>query len=132
MSPDEARARAETAFKKEQQAREGAKAWLEYQAEARATQEKTARLRALRLAKEAAVPYFHVVFSLPAQIADIAYQNKAVIYDILFKASAEAMTTIAADPKHLGAQIGILSVLHTWGSALNQNPHSGYQALSSP
>ena len=78
------------------------------------------------------VPYFHVVFSLPAKVADIAYQNKAVIYDILFKASAEAMTTIAADPKHLGAQIGILSVLHTWGSALNQNPHSGYQALSSP
>ena len=53
------------------------------------------------------VPYFHVVFSLPAQVADIAYQNKAVIYDILFKASAEAMITIAADSKHLGAQIGI-------------------------
>jgi hypothetical protein len=78
------------------------------------------------------VPYFHVVFSLPARVADIAYQNKAVIYDNLFKASAEATITIAADPKHLGAQIGILSVLHTWGSALNQNPHSGYQALSSP
>ena len=69
------------------------------------------------------VSYFHVVFTLPAQIADIAYQNKTVIYDILFKASAEAMTTIAADPKHLGAQIGILSVLHTWGSALNHHPH---------
>ena len=69
------------------------------------------------------MPYFHVVFSLPARIADIAYQNKAVIYDILFRASAEAMTTIAADPKHLGAQIGILSVLHTWGSALNHHPH---------
>jgi hypothetical protein len=78
------------------------------------------------------VPYFHVVFSLPAQIADIAYQNKAAIYGILFKASAETMLTIAADPKHLGARIGILSVLHTWGSALTQNPHSGYQALSSP
>jgi hypothetical protein len=78
------------------------------------------------------VPYFHVVFSLPAKVADIAYQNKTVIYDILFRTSAEAMTTIAADPKHLGAQIGMLSVLHTWGSALNQNPHSGYQALSSP
>ena len=78
------------------------------------------------------VPYFHVVFSLPAQIADIAYQNKAVIYDLLFKASSEATLTIAADPKHLGAHIGILSVLHTWGSALTQNPHSGYQALSSP
>jgi hypothetical protein len=78
------------------------------------------------------VPYFHVVFSLPAKVADIAYQNKTVIYDILFRTSAEAMTTIAADPKHLGAQIGMLSVLHTWGSALNQYPHSGYQALSSP
>ena len=69
------------------------------------------------------VPYFHVVFSLPAKIADIAYQNKAAIYDILFKASAEAMITIAADPKHLGARIGLLSVLHTWGSALNHHPH---------
>ena len=64
------------------------------------------------------VPYFHVVFSLPAKVADIAYQNKAVIYDILFKASAETLITIAADPKHLGACIGVLSVLHTWGSAL--------------
>jgi Putative transposase/Transposase zinc-binding domain len=69
------------------------------------------------------VPYFHVVFTLPAPIAAIAYQNKAAIYDILFKASAETMTTIAADPKHLGARIGILSVLHTWGSALNHHPH---------
>ena len=69
------------------------------------------------------VPYFHVVFTLPAQIADIAYQNKAAIYNLLFKASAETMTTIAADPKHLGARIGILSVLHTWGSALTHHPH---------
>ncbi len=69
------------------------------------------------------VPYVHVVFSLPAKIADIAYQNKAAIYDILFKASAETMLTIAADPKHLGARIGGLSVLHTWGSALNHHPH---------
>jgi hypothetical protein len=69
------------------------------------------------------VPYFHVVFTLPAQIADIAYQNKAVIYDLLFKASSETMLTIAADPKHLGARIGILSVLHTWGSALTHHPH---------
>ena len=68
------------------------------------------------------VPHFHVVFSLPAQIADIAYQNKAAIYGILFKASAETMLTIAADPKHLGARIGILSVLHTWGSALTHHP----------
>src|SRR5436305_7823956 len=69
------------------------------------------------------VPYFHVVFGLPGQIADIAYQNKAVIYGLLFKASSETMLTIAADPEHLGARIGILSVLHTWGSALNHHPH---------
>jgi hypothetical protein len=69
------------------------------------------------------VPYFHVVFTLPAAIADIAYQNKAAIYDILFKASAETLLTIAADPKHLGARIGVLSVLHTWGSALTHHPH---------
>jgi hypothetical protein len=69
------------------------------------------------------VPYFHVVFTLPAQIADIAYQNKAAIYDLLFKASAEALITIAADPKRLGVRIGFLSVLHTWGSALTHHPH---------
>jgi hypothetical protein len=69
------------------------------------------------------VPYFHLVFTLPAAIADIAYQNKAVIYDLLFRASSETMLTIAADPKHLGARIGILSVLHTWGSALTHHPH---------
>ena len=69
------------------------------------------------------VPYFHVVFTLPAAVADIAYQNKAAIYDLLFKASAETLTTIAADPKHLGARIGITSVLHTWGSALTHHPH---------
>src|SRR5258707_2860995 len=69
------------------------------------------------------VPYYHVVFTLPAAIADIAYQNKAVIYDLLFKASAETLTTIAADPKHLGARIGITCVLHTWGSAMTHHPH---------
>jgi len=69
------------------------------------------------------VPYFHVVFTLPAAIADIAYQNKAVIYDLLFKASAETLVTIAADPKHLGARVGVTSVLHTWGSALTHHPH---------
>jgi hypothetical protein len=78
---------------------------------------------AAREAELLPVPYFHIVFSLPAQIADIAYQNKAVIYDILFKASAETLITIAADPKHLGARIGVLSVLHTWGSALTHHPH---------
>jgi hypothetical protein len=69
------------------------------------------------------VPYYHVVFTLPAPISDIAYQNKAAIYDILFKAAAETLTTIAADPKHLGAHIGLTSVLHTWGSALTHHPH---------
>ena len=85
-----------------------------------------------REAELLAVPYFHIVFTLPHRIADIAYQNKAVIYNLLFKASAETMLTIAADPDHLGARIGFTSVLHTWGSAMTQNPHSGYQALSSP
>ncbi len=69
------------------------------------------------------VAYYHVVFTLPAAIADIAYQNKQVIYNLLFKASAETVLTIAADPKHLGARIGITSVLHTWGSAMIHHPH---------
>ena len=69
------------------------------------------------------VPYYHVVFTVPAAIAEIAYQNKAVVYDLLFKASAETMMTIAGDPEHLGARIGITSVLHTWGSALVHHPH---------
>ena len=69
------------------------------------------------------VGYFHLVFTLPKPIADIAYQNKRVIYDLLFKASAEAMLTIAADPQHLGAKIGITSVLHSWGSAMTHHPH---------
>ena len=69
------------------------------------------------------VPYYHLVFTLPAAIADVAYQNKAVVYDLLFKTSAETMLTIAADPKHLGARIGITSVLHTWGSAMTHHPH---------
>jgi Putative transposase/Transposase zinc-binding domain len=69
------------------------------------------------------VPYYHVLFTLPAQIADIAYQNKAVVYDLLFKAAAETVLTIAADPKHLGARVGITAVLHTWGSAMIHHPH---------
>src|SRR5499427_4594376 len=69
------------------------------------------------------VPYFHVVFTLPAQIAEIAYQNKAAVYDLLLKTSAEALITMAADPKRLGVRIGFLSVLHTWGSALTHHPH---------
>ena len=69
------------------------------------------------------VSYFHVVFTLPAPIADIAFYNKRVIYGLLFKASSQAMLTIAADPKHLGARIAITSVLHTWGSAMTHHPH---------
>jgi len=69
------------------------------------------------------VGYFHVVFTLPAAVADIACHNKAAIYDILFTASAETMIAIAADPRHLGARIGITAVLHTWGSAMTHHPH---------
>ena len=69
------------------------------------------------------VSYFHVVYTLPAALRGIAYQNKAVVYDLLFKASAETTLTIAADPKHLGARISFISVLHTWGSALVHHPH---------
>ena len=76
-----------------------------------------------REAELLAVPYFHIVFTLPGRIANLAYQNKAVIYDLLFKASAQTMLTIAADPKHLGARIGFTSVLHTWGSAMTHHPH---------
>jgi hypothetical protein len=69
------------------------------------------------------VGYFHVVFTLPAEVAAIAFHNKALVYDLLFKAAADTMLTIAADPKHLGARIGITAVLHTWGSALTHHPH---------
>jgi hypothetical protein len=69
------------------------------------------------------VGYFHVVFTLPAEIADIAWQNKALVYDLLFRAASETMLTIAADPKHLGARIGITAVLHSWGSAMTHHPH---------
>jgi hypothetical protein len=69
------------------------------------------------------VDYYHVVFTLPAPIAKIAYYNKAVIYGLLFELAAEILRTIAADPKHLGAQIGATLVLHTWGSALTHHPH---------
>jgi hypothetical protein len=70
------------------------------------------------------VPYFHVVFTLPGPVADIAYQNKAVVYDLLLKTAAETLITIAADHKHLGARIGLTAVLHTWGSALTHHPHA--------
>ena len=69
------------------------------------------------------VPYFHVVFTLPPRIGAIAYQNKAAIYDLLFKASSETLLMIAADPKRLGVKIGFTSVLHTWGSAMTHHPH---------
>jgi Putative transposase/Transposase zinc-binding domain len=78
---------------------------------------------AMRQAELLPVPYYHVVFTLPAPIADIAYQNKAAIYAILFKAAAETLITIAADPRHLGAHIALTAVLHTWGSALTHHPH---------
>ncbi len=69
------------------------------------------------------VPYFHVVFTLPAPIGAIAFQNKAVVYAILFRAAAEAMTTLASNPQRLGAEIGGVAVLHTWGQALTHHPH---------
>jgi len=69
------------------------------------------------------VEYFHVVFTLPAEIAQIAYWNKRAVYGLLFKASAETVMTIAADPKRMGARVGVTSVLHTWGSALTHHPH---------
>jgi hypothetical protein len=69
------------------------------------------------------VAYYHVVFTLPAPIAAIAFHNKATIYDLLFKAAAETLVTIAADPKHLGARVGMTAVLHTWGSAMTHHPH---------
>src|SRR5512134_418538 len=85
-----------------------------------------AAARAWLAAREAELlpaPYYHLVFTLPAAIADIAYQNKAVVYDLLFRATSETLLTIAADPKHLGARIGITAVPHTWGSALTHHPH---------
>jgi Zn finger protein HypA/HybF involved in hydrogenase expression len=69
------------------------------------------------------VPYYHVVFTLPAVIGAIAFQNKAAVYDLLFRTTAKTLTTIAAGPKHLGARIGLTAVLHTWGSALTHHPH---------
>jgi hypothetical protein len=69
------------------------------------------------------VGYFHVVFTLPAEVADIAFHNKAAVYDLLLRVASETMLTIAADPKHLGARIGITAVLHTWGSAMTHHPH---------
>src|SRR6059036_3999824 len=69
------------------------------------------------------VPYFHVVFTLPAPAGEIAFQNKTVVYAILFRTAAETLATIAADPRHLGAQLGVTMVLHTWGQTLQHHPH---------
>ena len=69
------------------------------------------------------VEYFHVVFTVPQEIAVIAYQNKAAVYDILFRATSETLRTIAGDPKHLGAEIGFIAILHTWGQNLLHHPH---------
>src|ERR1035437_3568449 len=77
---------------------------------------------AAREAELLPVPYFHVVFTLPAPIAMIAFPNKAAVYAILFKAAAEAMMTLASNPRRLGAEIGVVAVLHTWGQALTHHP----------
>src|SRR5467141_2314930 len=69
------------------------------------------------------VPYFHVVFTVPAAVAEIAFHNKAAVYAILFRAAAETLCTIAADPRHLGAEISAVAVLHTWGQILHHHPH---------
>ena len=74
------------------------------------------------------VPYFHVVFTLPAPAAEIAFQNKAAVYAILFKAAAETLSTIAADRRHLGAEIGFIAVLHTWGQNLQKSAAVGGRA----
>jgi Putative transposase/Transposase zinc-binding domain len=81
------------------------------------------RWLAAREAELLPVPYFHVVFTLPAAVGAIAYQNKATVYGLLFSAAAETLATIAADPKHLGADIGVTAVLHTWGQNLDHHPH---------
>jgi len=77
----------------------------------------------VRAAELLPVPYFHVVFTLPAALAAIAFQNKARVYGLLFQAAAETLTTIAGDAKHLGAEIGLTAVLHTWGQNLDHHPH---------
>ncbi|MGB7038960.1 MAG: transposase zinc-binding domain-containing protein, partial [Xanthobacteraceae bacterium] len=81
------------------------------------------RWLAEREAEVLPVPYFHVVYTLPSELRDIAYQNKRMVYDLLMKAAAETTLSIATDPRRLGARIGITAVLHTWGSALTPHPH---------
>jgi Transposase zinc-binding domain len=85
-----------------------------------------ARLRWLQARERELLPthYVHVVFTLPRELAPLALQNKRLIYNLLFHASAETLLEIARDPRHLGAEIGFFSVLHTWDQRLQQNPHS--------
>jgi Transposase zinc-binding domain/Putative transposase len=85
----------------------------------------TARERwiAAREADLLPIPYFHVVFTVPAEIAAIAYQNKALVYTILFDAVAETLKIIGADPRHLGGELGFIAILHTWGQTLTHHPH---------
>jgi Transposase zinc-binding domain len=83
-----------------------------------------AQCLAQRQAELLPVPYFHVVFTLPQELAHLALQNQKQIYNLLFRAASETLLTIAADPQHLGASIGFLAVLHTWGQNLHLNPHS--------
>jgi hypothetical protein len=78
---------------------------------------------AARQAELLPVAYFHVVFTVPAPVAEIAFHNKAPVYAILFRAAAETLRRIAADPRHLGAELGIVAVLHTWGQSLHHHPH---------
>ena len=78
---------------------------------------------AARQAEVLPIPYFHVVFTVPAPVAEIAFQNKATVYAILFRTAAETLHTIAADPRHLGAEIGLVAVLHSWGQNLYHHPH---------
>ena len=87
---------------------------------------------AARSAELLPVPYYHVVFTLPQALSALVLQNKRLLYNLLFRASAETLLKVAANPKYLGAQIGFLSVLHSWGQRLDQNPHSECLALSSP
>jgi hypothetical protein len=82
-----------------------------------------ARWLEARMADLLPVEYFHVVFTLPEQLASLALQNKRVVYNLLFSSAAETLRTIAADPQHLGAEIGFLAVLHTWGQTLRHHPH---------
>jgi len=88
------------------------------------------KLRTFPKAELLPVPYFHVVYTLPSQLRDIAYQNKRVLYNLLMKAAAETTLTIAADPKRLGARIGVTAVLHTWGPSARAHDRAGRWTLA--